>query len=386
MNHRTSDEERLSTFGLPFLQTPAELAAALGLSVTKLRWLCFHTEAATRVHYVQFEVPKKSGGTRTLSAPHQTLAAAQQWVMEHILMKLPVEPPAHGFVPGRSTLTNAKPHAGKDIVVNVDLKSFFPSVGFARVRHLFSRAGYSGAVATLLALLCTECPRRKVMYEGTTYFVATGPRGLPQGACTSPAASNQVARRLDRRLGGLARKMGLEYTRYADDLTFSAGPGFGGRVGYLLARVRHVASDEGFSLNPKKTRVQRPNARQAGNGVGGERGPGRAAGRGETAEGDPTPGEDGGVGGPEPGRPPELPRVGGRNDRLRLDGSTGGRCQTPGPRTTNCPAGEPASPARGQNSHGLGQRPRKGRHGRVGNAGQSPPKVLGSRRSGGRGT
>jgi retron-type reverse transcriptase len=267
MNDRTGDGAKLAAAGLPVLHTPTDLAAALGLTIPKLRWLCFHTEAATRIHYVQFEVAKKSGGTRTLSAPHRTLAAAQEWVLANVLAKLPTEEPAHGFVAGRSTLTNAQPHAGKDVVVNLDLEGFFPSIGFARVRHLFRRLGYSGAVATLLALLVTECPRKRVVYAGTPYFVATGPRGLPQGACTSPALSNQIARKLDRRLGGLAKKLGLTYTRYADDLTFSAGPGFRDKVGYLIARVRHFAQDEGFAVNAKKTRVLRPESRQTVTGL-----------------------------------------------------------------------------------------------------------------------
>ncbi|HVK16971.1 MAG TPA: reverse transcriptase domain-containing protein [Fimbriiglobus sp.] len=267
LNDRTSDADKLTAARLPVLHTPADLAAALGLSIPRLRWLCYHTEAATRIHYVQFEVPKRSGGTRTLSAPHTTLATVQDWVLGSILAKLPTEEPAHGFVPGRSTLTNAAPHAGKDVVVNLDLEGFFPSIGFARVRHLFRRLGYSGAVATLLALVCTECPRKRVVYAGTPYFVATGPRGLPQGACTSPALSNQIARKLDRRFVGLAAKLGLTYTRYADDLTFSAGPGFREKVGYLIARVRHVAEDEGFAVNPKKTRVQRPESRQSVTGL-----------------------------------------------------------------------------------------------------------------------
>jgi retron-type reverse transcriptase len=267
LNDRTSDADKLAAAGLPVLHTPADLAAELGLTIPKLRWLCYHTEVATRIHYVQFEVPKRSGGSRTLSAPHSTLASVQDWVLATILAKLPTEDAAHGFIPGRSTLTNAAPHAGQAVVVNLDLEGFFPSIGFARVRHVFRRLGYSGAVATLLALICTECPRRRVVYAGTPYFVATGPRGLPQGACTSPALSNQVARRLDRRLSGLAAKLGLTYTRYADDLTFSSGPGFGDRVGYLIARVRHITADEGFVINPKKTRVLRPESRQTVTGL-----------------------------------------------------------------------------------------------------------------------
>ena len=267
LGDRQSDLAALEAAGLPPLSTPAELAEALGLSVSRLRWLAFHAEAATRVHYVTFEVPKKSGGTRRLSAPHKSLASAQRWVMDRIVAPLPVEPHAHGFLTGRSILTNASPHAGRAVVVNMDLEDFFPSVGYRRVRGVFRRAGYSPAVATILALLCTECPRREVAYDGTTYHVATAPRGLPQGASTSPGLSNQVARRLDRRLAGLASKLGATYTRYADDLTFSGDDGLDGKVGYLMARVRHIARDEGFAVNEAKSRVLRRNAAQVVTGL-----------------------------------------------------------------------------------------------------------------------
>src|SRR5262249_37441028 len=72
---------------------------------------------------------------------------------------------------------------------------------------------------------------------------------------------------LDRRLGGLAAKMGLTYTRYADDLTFSGGEEAAGRVGYLMARVRHIAGEEGFAVNEKKSRVLRRNAAQVVTGL-----------------------------------------------------------------------------------------------------------------------
>jgi RNA-directed DNA polymerase len=262
-----SDLAALERAGLPELSTPAELAEALGLSVSRLRWLAFHAEAATRVHYVTFQVPKKSGGTRTLSAPHRTLASAQRWILDRIVSPLAAEPEAHGFLHGRSILTNATPHAGKSVVVNMDLENFFPSVGYRRVRSVFRRLGYSPSVATILALLCTECPRRQVVYDGTTYHVATAPRGLPQGASTSPGLSNQVARRLDRRLAGLARKLGATYTRYADDLTFSGDQTLDAKVGYLMARVRHLAQEEGFAVNEAKSRVLRRNAAQVVTGL-----------------------------------------------------------------------------------------------------------------------
>jgi RNA-directed DNA polymerase len=267
LNDRASDVDRLAAAGLPALSTPAELAGALGLTIPRLRWLAFHSEAAARSHYVRFAIPKRSGGTRTLFAPHRILATAQRLVFESIVAKLPVEDQAHGFVAGRSILTNARPHAGRAIVVNMDLENFFPSIGFPRVRRVFERAGYSPAVATILALLCTEAPRREVEYDGAKYHAATGPRGLPQGACTSPGLSNQVARRLDRRLRGLADRLGITYTRYADDLTFSGDDALETRVGYLMARVRHIAQEEGFVVNEAKSRVLRQNTAQIVTGL-----------------------------------------------------------------------------------------------------------------------
>lgn len=264
---RSSDAAKLGQLGLPVLNTPADVAAALGLTIPRLRWLAFHTEVATCTHYVRFTVPKKSGGVRALSAPHKTLAKVQRWIFENILKRLPVDPAAHGFVVGRSILTNARPHVGRAVLINLDLADFFPSVHFVRVRSVFARLGYSGAVATLLALLCTECPRREVRYDGKTYFVATGARGLPQGACTSPALANLVAGRLDRRLTGLARKFNLAYTRYADDLTFSSAEPLTERIGYLMARVRHIARDEGFTVNENKSRVLKRNTAQIVTGL-----------------------------------------------------------------------------------------------------------------------
>ncbi|HZN34707.1 MAG TPA: reverse transcriptase family protein, partial [Pirellulaceae bacterium] len=264
---RQADIEKLQRQGLPLLSTPADVATALELTIPRLRWLAFHSDAAARTHYVRFQVPKKSGGTRELAAPHKTLKKAQQWILSRILAKLPAHDAAHGFVPGRSTVTGARLHTGKEVVVNLDLKDFFPTITFPRVKGALAQLGYSPAAATILALLCTESPRRTVTYAGQTLHVATGPRSLPQGACTSPALSNLIARRLDARLSGLCRKLGWTYTRYADDLTFSAGGETATKVGYLLARVRHIAQDEGFAVNEPKTRVQRRNTRQSVTGL-----------------------------------------------------------------------------------------------------------------------
>jgi retron-type reverse transcriptase len=266
---RRANIEKLREAGVPVLATPADVAQALGLTIPRLRWLAFHSDAATLTHYVRFTVPKKSGGVRELSSPHRSLAAAQRWIFTNILERLPTHPAAHGFVKGRSIKSNAEPHVAKQIVVNADLKDFFPTITFHRVRGALEHLGYSPAAATILALLCTESPRRMVEYAGNTFHVATGPRALPQGACTSPALSNLIARRMDSRLAGIAAKLGWQYTRYADDLSFSATGDAEPekRIGYLLARVRHIAQDEGFAVNEKKTRVLRRSTAMAVTGV-----------------------------------------------------------------------------------------------------------------------
>jgi retron-type reverse transcriptase len=271
--NRTSDDAKLKKFGLPSLSAPDQVAAALSIPLLRLRWLAFHSEASTTSHYVRFQIPKKSGGSREIWAPQPKLAAAQAWILENILAKVPVGPVAHGFVAGRSTVTNAAPHVKRAIVVNVDLKDFFPTITFPRVKGIFESLGYSPAVATVFALLCTEAPRREVEYSGRRYFVATGGRALPQGACTSPALSNLSAWTLDRRLAGVAAKLGWTYTRYADDLTFSGdtlvakGEKNPKSVAWLLARTRHVCEAEGFEVNEKKVRVQRRNTAQTVTGI-----------------------------------------------------------------------------------------------------------------------
>jgi hypothetical protein len=262
-------EERAAENELPPLDSPSQLAEALGLTVSRLRWLAFHRDAAKRIHYRRFVIPKRGGGERAIWAPLPALKVAQHWILRHIAERLPVHGAAHGFLAGRSTLTNAAEHSGARVVVKMDLKDFFPTVTLSRVKGIFRKAGYREQVATLLALLCTESPREVVTLEGETYYVSLGPRCLPQGAPTSPALTNTLCLRLDRRIQGLAVRLGWRYTRYADDLTFSLPAAHKGkpRLGALLGLVRRIVEAEGFRLNPEKTRVHRSGGRQQVTGL-----------------------------------------------------------------------------------------------------------------------
>jgi retron-type reverse transcriptase len=260
-----SDVEELTRRGLPIVHSGRDLAEQIGIELKALRWLTYHRRGAAVVHYHRYEISKKAGGVRCISAPKPALARAQRWVLDQVLRRLETEPPAHGFVPGRSIVTNAAPHAGKAVVCNLDLKDFFPSITFRRVKGLFRVLGYGEHAATLLALLCTEPPRVAAELDGKTYHIALGSRVLPQGACTSPAITNALCRRLDRRLDGLARRHGFTYTRYADDLTFSGDAPRA--VGRLLRSVRSIVGEEGLTEHPRKTRVMRRGGRQEVTGL-----------------------------------------------------------------------------------------------------------------------
>lgn len=259
-----ADEEQLSRFGLPVWKTEQDVAAALGLSLGQYRYFSQHRHRETLSHYVAFAIPKRSGGERIIHAPKKKLKAVLRAVDKLLISRLPVSAHAHGFVKGRSIATNARLHVGHEMVAKFDIKDCFPSIHFGRVRGLLISLGYGYPVAASLAVLMTESPRQPVAAEGKIYQVPTGPRVCVQGAPTSPGLCNAVLLRLDRRLAGLAKKHGLVYTRYADDLTFS-GPAAG--VQKLLGLVAKIVSEEGFEVNRTKTRLMRRSSRQSVTGV-----------------------------------------------------------------------------------------------------------------------
>lgn len=269
--------KRLLENQLPAITKVAQLCESLNLSVSELRWLCYQREVAPKSHYTRFEIPKRSGGMRAIWAPLPKLKQAQHWILHHILDNLVVHGSAHGFISGRSIATNAAEHTNSQLLVKVDIENFFPSISWKRVKGVFRKAGYPEQIATLLALLCTESPREIVEHEGKPVYVALADRCLPQGAPTSPALTNALCLRLDRRLTGFAQKAGWRYTRYADDLTFSLPANSKNKpeISRLLGTLKRVLGEEGFALNAKKTCVIRTGDVQEVTGlvVNGEKAP-----------------------------------------------------------------------------------------------------------------
>lgn len=207
--------------------TVNDLAAHLDLSESQLRNLA-NTSAK---YYTYSEEPKKSGGVRTISKPRNPLRSVQKKLHKLLQANSSPLPHSHYGLKKRSSLTNAKSHRDCMEVYNCDLKDFFPSV---RPERVFKS-------------LCEEknCPHEtaKIITK-----LVTNKHQLPQGASTSTDIVNIVTLRLQRRLSGLAKQWGLNFTIYSDDITFS-----GKRIpDDFIDRVKKIIKDEGFTIHPSK--------------------------------------------------------------------------------------------------------------------------------------
>lgn len=198
--------------------------------------------------YRTYRLPKRSGGTRKITAPHPALKRIQRRLLDRLFARVPLHPAATGFRPGHSTVVNASRHVGRRLVVNVDIESCFPSTKYAQIlRACRIAAGelLSPRAVRLLAEICS--------YGGA----------LPTGAPTSPAIANIVLRNADHAIGAAAARFGITYTRYADDLTFSGD----GDVHRILPFVERVLADFGYTLAEHKVNLFRRGRRQMVTGL-----------------------------------------------------------------------------------------------------------------------
>ncbi len=269
------DLERLAAHGLPQFSTPEELAVWLDIPVGKLAWLIHRFEEKHRpespkhAHYHFRWIPKKDGTFRLIESPKTNTKMIQYRIYEEILDRIAIHSAAHGFVPGRSIITNASPHVGQYCVVKMDLVNFYANVSFSRVVSIFRSLGYSREAAIWLTYLTTSSlPTNMEFPENTPGALLPYLRHhLPQGAPTSPALANLSAYVLDLRLSGLAKSFGINYTRYADDLTFSGSKDFSVSLSVFIPLVKKIIREERFWYHYKKLKVFRQNQRQSVTGV-----------------------------------------------------------------------------------------------------------------------
>lgn len=241
------------------IKTRNDFAKFIGVKLQTLTYLLYIKKIDNC--YNTLEIPKKNGDTRTICVPNKNLKKVQKKLYNKLSTYYDeiktqnnfTSKISHGFEKNRSIVTNAEVHKNKRYVVNLDLLDFFPSINFGRVRSYFIKNNYfeiNDDIATILAQL--------TCYKGT----------LPQGAPTSPLIANMICNIMDIRILKITKKYRLDYTRYADDLTFSTNNKyFLNDYDKFLEDIKNIIHRSGFELNSKKTRLLFSNSRQEVTGL-----------------------------------------------------------------------------------------------------------------------
>ncbi|WP_237580127.1 reverse transcriptase domain-containing protein [Candidatus Enterococcus huntleyi] len=229
--------------------------------------------------YESFEIPKKNGGFRNIDAPKGKLKYVQKRLAEILWetqidvwkkyantyeynlyqknlkdgIRYRVPMISHAFEVNKSIMTNAKIHRNKKFIINVDLKDFFKSFHFGRVKGFFEK-NKDFKVPTEVAVIIAQLS----CYKGV----------LPQGAPSSPIITNLICQIMDYRIMQLAKRFKLNYTRYADDLTFSTNNvQIVNEYQTFLKKLEKKIVKAGFEINEDKTRLQFNNSRQTVTGL-----------------------------------------------------------------------------------------------------------------------
>lgn len=237
-----------------------DLAAVLGCTARQLGYYLYKRDLNSQ--YQQFAIAKKRGGHRIIRAPSTNLKLIQKSIARELIKYKTFKPCVNGFLPERNILRNARPHVGQKAVLNIDLESFFGSIGFARVYGMLTKPPFNfrRPIAAAIAKACTLDDI------------------LPQGAPSSPIVSNLICSRLDSELSRLAAAHRCIYTRYADDITLSSASGNftlaslirqpdGSLFCELSPSLIEVIESNGFTINARKVRFSDRSRRQEVTGI-----------------------------------------------------------------------------------------------------------------------
>lgn len=220
-----------------------DLGVMLGISPRLLTSFIHKPER----HYRQFSIGKRGGGLRKISSPRIFLKVIQYWLVDHLLYRLRQHPSSHAYKTGHSIQSNAAPHVGQRLVANVDIKDFFPSIRRKAICELLVSNGFGPKLSQAIASLTSLND------------------GLPQGAPSSPVLSNAYLFDIDERLTQHCLACGVQYTRYADDITLS-----GSNRDVILSVIRSLELElavKGLQLNGAKTRIASRSGQQKVTGV-----------------------------------------------------------------------------------------------------------------------
>ena len=183
--------------------------------------------------YKVFEIPKKSGKLREIESPNQELKGIQRWILDNFLANMPLPDCVNGFRENRDIKRNATMHKDYKYILCFDIQDFFPSINYYQIKSVFD-------------LICdNDCA--EILAKINSYK-----NRLPQGAVCSPMLSNLVFASVDAKIEILCNQMRIQYTRYADDLTFSTNNK--DRLIAIKTKVENIITDCGYEINTDKSR------------------------------------------------------------------------------------------------------------------------------------
>lgn len=239
------------------LQTRADVANILGIKESSLRYFLYKRRPENM--YCTFNVKKRNGSDRQISAPQKELKAIQRKLANVLSCVYEPKICAYGFVDGKNIVGNASQHTKKALIFNIDLKDFFTQIHFGRVRGMLMKPPYAIGEEAATTIAQIACLNGK----------------LPQGAPSSPVIANMICVPLDNALMRLAKSTGCVYTRYADDITFSTyKKAFDKNVVYyeddeiqIGKKLAGILAKHNFCINPEKVAIQEHNKHQEVTGL-----------------------------------------------------------------------------------------------------------------------
>lgn len=233
--------------------------AGLGISsLTHLATICNQSVSSLREiaenpvpRYRCFNIPKGNGRFRVITPPKPELMLIQRRLLTFLSARKKWAPCVHGGIRHRSIFTNARPHVGRTMVANLDVKDFFPTTTVMKVQEALERNHLQPDVARFLADLTTSFPN------------TANARCLPQGSPTSTFLANLVFEPADARFLKLCERHDLRFTRYVDDVTISGDRDISDLQGGFL----QVITDSGYTVSLDKVQFRGRNKRQVVTGL-----------------------------------------------------------------------------------------------------------------------
>lgn len=239
-----------------------------------LSQLTYHSNTNIKAErYNKFIIKKRSGEERVIHSPNSGLKCIQRCL--NLVFQTIYEPSvaANGYVKGRSILDNALVHSGYNYLYNIDLKDFFSSIDQARIWgrlqskpfNLNKHCGRLELANIIASICCYEMDVERIGSDGQWHIIKKNV--LPQGAPTSPTLTNIICQQLDYYLSAAAKRFGLNYSRYADDISFSSMHNVYQENSDFIVELQRIITAHNFHIKKAKTRLQTREYRQKVTGL-----------------------------------------------------------------------------------------------------------------------